>query len=103
MTKYWSISCRCLQGHVHQSRLEAGHCDFIANMKGANKYKTQVKYPLAINGKHICNHYVDFEVEHADGTVEVIESKGFETAIWRLKRKMFEACYPDIKYTVWRK
>jgi hypothetical protein len=43
---------------------------------------------------------VDFVVTHADGHEEWIEVKGFETPIWKLKKKLFEACYPNRKLVV---
>lgn len=56
----------------------------------------QVKYPIEINGKHICNYYADFKVTYADGRVEVVDVKGFITDVYSLKKKMVEAYY-DIK------
>lgn len=54
---------------------------------------------------HICNYYMDFLVVHMDDTVELVEVKGMETDVWKLKRTLVEAtlvrAYPDeIKYTV---
>jgi len=41
------------------------------------------QYPLRlyVNGKKICNYFMDFKITLADGTVELIEVKGFETPI----------------------
>jgi len=99
--KFNNRSCRCLKGHIHQSRLEARYCDslFLLEKAGEIKsYRTQVRYPLEINGEVICSHYVDFEVVNKQGKLEVHETKGMETDIWRIKRKLFQACYPDIEY-----
>ena len=104
--KYGSIKCACSQGHIHMSRLESKHCDMIGAMQKDGQilsFEVQKKFDLCINGKKICSHYVDFLLEYQGGKKEVIESKGFETAIWILKHKIFEACYPDIKYSVWKK
>jgi hypothetical protein len=110
--KYGAARCACSQGHVHASRKEARDCDTIEALKKGGEYidvKTQVRFPLfAMNagegrqGIKVCDHIVDKLVTRRDGTKEVIESKGFATAEWALKRKMFEANYPDIVYTVWR-
>ena len=42
----------------------------------------------------------DFRVELARGIVEYHEVKGMATALWRLKRRMFEAEYPHVRYIV---
>ena len=48
----------------------------------------------------VCIHKVDFLCVMPDGTKEAHEAKGAETALWRLKRKLFEASYPEIPYIV---
>ena len=37
---------------------------------------------------------IDFQVFLKDGTVEFVEVKGFETATWKIKKKLAEAEYP---------
>lgn len=90
-------------------------------------FKIQVPYALDVNGQTICTHIVDFFVERVvvvdnfkakknglkneaigDGLsqlhfFEIHEVKGFATDVWRIKLKLFKACYPDIKYIVVRK
>lgn len=45
-------------------------------------------------------HYVaDFEVKYANHT-EIVELKGYETAVWKIKQKMFEYKYKDLKLKV---
>jgi hypothetical protein len=62
------------------------------------EWKRQVKISLDVNGYHICNYYVDFEVLWKDGTKEYVEIKGFETDLWRMKWRLFEALYSDKGY-----
>lgn len=49
-------------------------------------------------------HYVDFRQHNVDGTFTLVEAKGFETAIWRMKRKWLEQLWlpdhPDHDYIV---
>lgn len=52
--------------------------------------------------KKVCVHIVDFLVTLPDESTEVREVKGFSTDIWDLKRKIFEANYPNIPYKVIR-
>ena len=53
-----------------------------------------------VNGIRITTHKVDFLVMTKKGKLEVNETKGFPTPEWNLKRKLFEALYPDIPYIV---
>ncbi len=48
-------------------------------------------------------YIADFEVTHADGTIEVIDVKGFETADFKIKKKLFDYRYPDLKLTRMKK
>ena len=50
----------------------------------------------------VCRHIVDFLITLSDGSQEVREFKGFATSTWDLKRKIFEANYPEIPYKVVR-
>jgi len=47
---------------------------------------------------------MDFVVTHNDGSLEYVEVKGFQTEVWRLKWKIFEAIFnkehPDIILTI---
>ncbi len=88
------------------SKKEAGAArdlDLMIKAKEIKSWERQVRIPLDVNGYHICNYIIDFVVEHNDGTKEYLEIKGFETEVWRLKWKLFEALYgkkPNIKLTV---
>lgn len=88
------------------SKFEGGKAAELDLLKKAGEivdYKTQVKIPLIVNNYIICNYYMDFVVEHNDGTIEYIECKGYSTEIWKMKWKMFEALYsdkPNVKLTV---
>lgn len=53
----------------------------------------QVRIPLVVNGQKICTHVLDFLVTYADGRKELVEVKGYETAVWKLKRKLLEATW----------
>ena len=104
-SKYGSQSCTCRQGHIHDSRAEAGYCNqlnVLVRAKEIKGYEIQKTFPLSINGKHICNHRVDFLVTNNDGSIVVEEFKGCNTQIWVIKKRMFEACYPNIEYIVVR-
>lgn len=94
-------------GIIYDSGFEADYAkelDFRLKAKDIKNWKRQIKCSMDIGDMHICNYIVDFEVEHNDGSFELIECKGMETEIWRLKRKLLEAVWlpehPDYTYTV---
>ncbi len=92
-----------LGGILYDSKREAGFAMELEIRRKAKEivaWNRQVKYPITVNGKKICTYVVDFVVIHADRSVEAIEVKGYPTKEWILKRKLFEALYPDIIYTV---
>jgi len=55
-------------------------------------------------GDKICALRVDFRIHHNDGSYELAEVKGFETDVYKLKRKLLEFIWlpehPDHSYTV---
>jgi len=104
-SKYNSRSCKCISGHIHHSRGEAGYCTDLFYKKTCDEplikdFEIQVKYPLVVNGNLIATHYPDFRVTLPGGSIEIHEYKGFATAIWRIKMKLFQALYPEIPYKV---
>lgn len=102
-SKYHNITCKCWADHIHDSRAEAAYCDQLNALKRAGKiksYEIQKTFPLVVNGKTICTHRVDFVVTGNDGRIRVEEFKGFATRVWAIKKKLFEAVYPDIEYIV---
>lgn len=99
--KYNSKSCRCHQGHQHDSRYEAGYCDQLYILKQAGdvqEIEIQKKFSFDINGVHIANYYADFFVTDKEGVTCVHETKGFKTADYIIKRQLFKALYPDIPF-----
>ena len=101
--KYNAASCKCYSGHIHDSRLEARVCDrLLAMVQGGEieSYERQVNFDLLAYGIKICAHRVDYVLTHKNNSLEVWEVKGYATPEWRIKKKLFEANYPHIKYTV---
>lgn len=94
-------------GYSYMSKLEARYAMELDLRKAAGDiadWERQYKIDLTVNGKHIANYYCDFRILHSDGSYELVETKGFETEIYRLKRKLLEAVWlpehPDHVYTV---
>ncbi|MFH1052775.1 MAG: DUF1064 domain-containing protein [bacterium] len=58
-------------------------------------FDTQVKESFYLNGRFICDYFVDFKIYHLDGHTEFLEHKGKATADWRIKFKLLQAKYAD--------
>ena len=90
----------------NDSKFEAGKAQELGLLKKAGEIKDfqeQVKIPLVVNGYIIQNYYMDFVVEHNDGSTEYIETKGYADDAFKKKWKLFEALYsdlPDVKLTL---
>ncbi len=94
------------KGYWFRSKVEREHAWFLESERQAgriSKWEYEKNYEIRVNEKHICDHYPDFTVTLPNGVVRVDEVKGGRatmTETWRLKKKLFEACYPGIKYNV---
>ena len=57
----------------------------------------QVKYDIVVNGEKICRYIADFRYKLVDddgSTKEVVEdAKGFETADFKIKKKLMKAVH----------
>lgn len=87
-------------GILYHSKKEANYAHQLQLRKLAGDIKDwtrQVKIPLDIGRFHIANYFIDFVVEHNDGMKEYVEVKGFETDVWKMKWKIFEALYSEDK------
>jgi len=104
--KYKNISCKCQKGHIHKSIFEANvcndlHLEYRKEIKsGKVEIKIEVKFSMDIGKIHITNHYMDFIIEINGIMKKAIEAKGFPTPVWRIKKKLFEALYPNIEYEI---
>ncbi len=93
-------------GITYHSKKEAGYAaelDLRVISRDIKSWERQIKIDISVNGYHICNYYIDFVIIHNDCSVEYVEVKGFETEVWRLKWKLFEALYskiPNVTLTV---
>lgn len=58
-------------------------------------FDRQPRFPLLVNDSKICEYRADFRVYELDGSITIIDTKGMKTPVYRLKRKLMEACYPQ--------
>lgn len=91
-------------GESYQSKAEANYARNLDLMKIATtekdrvvKWERQIKFPIAVKKKHICNYYLDFKVEYADGRTEYVDVKGYQKGVayglFTIKKKLVEALY----------
>lgn len=101
-SKYGARKTTCAQGHKHDSKREAEYCNELAfkvKIGAIKHYDCQYNFELWVRSSLITIHKVDFLV-NTGASVEAHEVKGFETRDWKLRKKLFEALFPEIKYLV---
>lgn len=86
-----------VQYHSKKEAAYAESLDLLVKAGEIESWERQVRISLDVGDYHICNYYVDFLIHHKDGIREFVEIKGFETDVWRLKWKLFEALWGDKK------
>lgn len=98
-----------IDGIIFDSQKEANYYCQLKIMRAAGEirdFALQPKYELQESfekhGKKIktITYIADFLVVHSDGSTEIIDVKGFETKDFKIKKKMFEYRYCNLKLTV---
>jgi len=89
-----------IDGKTFASKREAGRYALLAALQQCDRIsnlRTQVRYPLLVNGVKVCAYVADF-VYHENGREIIEDSKGFRTREYILKKKLMKACLGiDIK------
>ena len=102
--KYKSIKTE-VNGIKFPSRLEAKYYQELLFLKKAGVVKDIKLQPRFLlqekfrkDGKlyRPIFYVADFQVEYKDGHTEIVELKGMETQLWRVKQKLFEHKYPKL-------
>ena len=89
-------------GVIYDSKKESEYAYKLDLLRKANgndrviEVERQIKYSVDVEGKHICNYYLDFKVTYPN-RVEHVDIKGLKSGasyqIFRLKKKLIEALY----------
>ena len=96
--KYGNKSSLCAAGHSHRSMLESSVCAILHMRLKSKEFvliEAEVRIPVCGKPGHSCKHneiiysIVDFKCTKPDGGIVWVESKGFETSDWRLKRRLW--------------
>ncbi len=100
--KYGAVQTIC-DGHTFPSKAEAKRYGELKLLQQAGKIGAlvlQPPYPLLVNGIKIGEYIADFLYTDLDtGKIVVEDCKGFETPMFKWKRKHFEA-QMNMKITV---
>lgn len=97
-----------VDGITFDSKDESAYYQFLLRQKAQGKivnFELQPKYELLKSFKkygktHRAITYApDFLVYHLDGSQELIDVKGMSTQQGDMRRKLFDAKYPDLKLT----
>jgi hypothetical protein len=75
----------------------------ISDLKLQPRFRLQFGFRDPASGKHHrhIDYVADFECMLPGGIRWVIDTKGFETPVFRLKMKLFRKLHGDIKFEVW--
>lgn len=102
MNKYKNIKIT-IDNIEFDSKKEASYYSELKLLKRANvikDFELQPKFELipayTKHGKKVraITYIADFKVTHTDDSIEVIDVKGIETEVFKIKKKLFEFKYP---------
>jgi len=88
-----------VKGITFHSQREAARWQELMLMNQAGEVsniRLQVAYPIVVNDVHVCTYIADFVyIETYRGiSIEIVEDcKGYQTAVYRMKRKLMKAIY----------
>ncbi len=97
-----------IDGIIFDSKREA---EYYATLKirvaagEVEKFDLQPEFILqpafTHNGKRIreIKYIADFRIFYPDERIEIVDTKGYKTKDYRLKKKLFLAKYPDVIFT----
>jgi hypothetical protein len=96
--KYGNKPNRCSEGIMHQSKLEARRCTELHVMQRGGlihdlEAHPQPRFTLDVNGVHIANYFPDFSYVTDAGETVIEDTKGFQTDVYRLKKRLVKALY----------
>lgn len=89
-------------GHMFDSTKEALRYQDLALMQEARQIRglrRQVVFPIIVNKVHVCDWIADFVYDELVADLwrtRVEDVKGFRNEMFKLKRKLVQACYPFV-------
>lgn len=105
-SKYMSKKTHCSDcEHLHDSAYEADYCSTLKLRQRQGefvRFRTQVSFEVlpsfpSFTGKKIraVNYVADFVVEHHNGIMEIVDAKGVQTELFKVKWKMLQFSLRD--------
>lgn len=91
----------CPVNHSHRSKLEASVCATLYLRKRAGEFKEILIEQTVYLTEARIPYVVDFCCETPGGQLVYVEAKGFETASWRTKLKLW-ASYGPAPLEIWK-
>lgn len=96
-------AARTYNGILYDSAAESRYAaalDMRVKVGELKQWWRQVKHDLIVNGVKVGRMTIDFQLLHADDSLELCEVKGIATEAYKLRLKVFRALYPKSKLTV---
>ncbi len=91
---------RTIEGIVFASKAETIAYQKLTLLQGS-KFVTEIELQPVFKFPMGFEYRADFRVTYHDGTVEVIDVKGVQTPVFKLKAKCMAYFYPDVKLSLW--
>ena len=101
MSKYRAIKTT-VDNIVFASKKEAARYSELKMLERSGylgSLTLQPRYPIYFGKVKICDYVADFTYRTKDNKIVVEDVKGMKTPTYRLKYKMFHACYPELRIT----
>jgi hypothetical protein len=91
-----------LDNYRFDSKAEAArYCELklLERAKEISDLTVHPRFPLEVNGERICIYEADFSFRE-NGKLIVVDTKGYETDVFKIKAKLFRALHPDLDFRV---
>lgn len=95
-----------IDGITFDSKLEGARYNHLKELESMGlifDIEIHPPFPCVVNGKKVCLYKADFRYKNSEGVMIVEDTKGIETPMFRLKKKLVEALYPDTEILVIKK
>lgn len=95
MSKYKSIRTE-VDGVWFDSKREAARYSELKMLMRSGiitALELQPEFPIVINGYKICIYRADFKYKAREGWTVIEDSKGMQTPVYKLKKKLVEAVH----------
>ena len=101
-SKFGNIPQQCGEGITHQSKAEARRCTELHTLQAGGLISDLQAHPqprrrLVVNGVKIADYMPDFEYLE-EGTQIIEDVKGVSTGVYKLKRRLVEALWPECEF-----